>query len=118
MRAGMVRALVVAGLQTCLVAFASACTPTPERPTQPAREPSLLSKEGVAMGSSLQVSLWTADEAGAAAASDAVFAEFARLERLMSVWKDGSDVDRLNMAAGDSPFTVTPETIQVCTVAR
>jgi FAD:protein FMN transferase len=70
------------------------------------------------MGSSLQVSLWTADEAGAAAAFDAVFAEFARLDRLMSVWKEGSDVERLNMAAGDRPVSVSAETIEVLTVAR
>ena len=70
------------------------------------------------MGSSLQVSLWTADDAGAAAAFDAVFAEFDRLDRLMSVWKEGSDVQRLNMAAGDHPVSVSAETIDVLTIAR
>ena len=70
------------------------------------------------MGSSLQVWLWTADDAGAAAAFAAVFAEFDRLDRLMSVWKEGSDVERLNMAAGDRPVTVSAETIEVLTIAR
>ena len=70
------------------------------------------------MGSSLQVTLWTADETGAAPAFDAVFAEFDRLDRLMSVWKEGSDVQRLNTAAGDRPVPVSAETLEVLTIAR
>jgi FAD:protein FMN transferase len=108
--------VVAAGLQACCLL--AACTPSPERRSQAAREPTLLSKEAVAMGSSLQVSLWTADDAGAAAAFEAVFAEFDRLDRLMSVWKEGSDIQRLNTAAGDRPVTVSAETIEVLTIAR
>jgi FAD:protein FMN transferase len=70
------------------------------------------------MGSTLQVTVWTADDSGATAASDAVFAEFDRLDRLMSVWKEGSDVVRLNRAAGDHPVPVSAETLEVLTVAR
>jgi thiamine biosynthesis lipoprotein len=70
------------------------------------------------MGSTLQVTLWTADDPGAMAASEAVFAEFDRLDRLMSVWKEGSDVQRLNMAAGDRPVQVSAETLEVLTIAR
>ena len=81
------------------------------------RAPSALTREGVAMGSTLQVTLWTAGD-GAAAAFDAVFAEFDRLDRMMSVWKEGSDVQRINMAAGDHPVPVSAETIEVLTAAR
>jgi thiamine biosynthesis lipoprotein len=70
------------------------------------------------MGSSLQVTLWTADAQGAPPAFDAVFAEFDRLDRLMSVWKEGSDVQRLNAAAGLRPVPVSAETIEVLTTAR
>ena len=51
--------------------------------------------------------------AAALAAFDAVFAEFDRLDALMSVWKDGSDVLRLNAAAGVQPVPVSPDTFDV-----
>jgi thiamine biosynthesis lipoprotein len=81
-------------------------------------EPQAIVREGVTMGSSLQITLWTADEPGAERAFDAVFAEFDRLDRLMSTWKEGSDVQRLNAAAGDGPVQVSPETIEVLSTAR
>ena len=118
-------AYVAAGLQTGLIAvtlgavMAAACTRVPERDhTQTSKEPYAFAREAVTMGSSLQVTLWTADETGAAPAFDAVFAEFDRLDRLMSVWKEGSDVLRLNLAAGREPVRLSPETIEVLTVAR
>lgn len=105
--------VVVASLMTV------ACTSAPERDHTPRpTEPSAFSREHVTMGSSLQVTLWTADDAGATAAADAVFAEFDRLDRMLSVWKEGSDVVRLNAAAGREPVHVSPETIEVLTVAR
>jgi thiamine biosynthesis lipoprotein len=55
------------------------------------------------MGSSLTIMAWTADEDAANRAFDAVFAEFDRLDRLMSVWKPESDISKLNAAAGDHP---------------
>jgi len=111
---------VAAGLQACLVAvLANACAPAPERDhTRPSNAPYAFSRETVTMGSSLQVTLWTADDPGATAATDAVFADFDRLDRLMSVWKEGSDVLRLNAAAGREPVRVSPETLEVLTVAR
>ena len=38
-----------------------------------------------------------------------MFAEFDRLEALMSVWRDGSDILRLNAAAGDHAVPVSPD---------
>src|SRR5690349_6283916 len=52
------------------------------------------------MGSELQLTAWTADEASASAAFEAVFAEMQRLDDLMTTWREGSDIDRLNAAAG------------------
>ena len=72
----------------------------------------------VAMGSELRLTAWTADEPAALAAFDTVFAEFDRLESLLSIWRDGSDVQRLNAAAGLHPVTVSAETLEVLDAAR
>ena len=70
------------------------------------------------MGSELRLTAWTSDEPAALAAFDEVFADFDRLEGLLSIWRDGSDVQRLNAAAGLHPVTVSAETIDVLSVAR
>ena len=54
----------------------------------------------------------------AKSAFDAVFREFDRLDALMSVWKPGSDVLRINEAAGDHAVPVSPETREVIRTAR
>jgi len=78
----------------------------------------LVDRSFVSMGSSLQVAIWTSDEANAAAAAEQVFSEFERLESLLSIWKDGSDVVRLNAAAGRVPVAISRETIDVLAAAR
>jgi thiamine biosynthesis lipoprotein len=70
------------------------------------------------MGSSLTLTAWTADESRAVAAFDDVFAEFDRLESLLSVWQPQSDVVRLNQAAGDRPVAVNADTRAVLLAAR
>jgi thiamine biosynthesis lipoprotein len=70
------------------------------------------------MGSELRLSAWTSDEPAALAAFDEVFGEFDRLESLMSVWRDGSDVQRLNAAAGIRAVPVSPEMREVLGLAR
>ena len=72
----------------------------------------------LAMGSSLKLTVWTDDAAGARSAIDEVYQEFERLENLMSVWRAGSDVLRLNAAAGGDPVPLSPEVIEVLTLAR
>lgn len=80
--------------------------------------PHLLERVRPAMGSELRLTAWTADDVAALAAFDAVFAEFERLDALMSVWRPGSDVLRLNAAAGDRPVAVQPDVIDVLTIAQ
>jgi FAD:protein FMN transferase len=80
--------------------------------------PRLVERARPAMGSELRLTAWTTDEPAAVAGFDAVFAEFERLEALMSVWRPGSDILRLNAAAGDHPVTVSPEVVEVLAVAR
>lgn len=69
------------------------------------------------MGSQLRVLVWTTSEATAAAAIEQVFREFDRLELLLSVWKPGSDVVRINDAAGREPVAVSHDTIAVLEAA-
>jgi thiamine biosynthesis lipoprotein len=70
------------------------------------------------MGTELKVSVWTAADARADAAIAEVFGEFDRLDALMSVWKDGSDIVRLNGAAGEHAVPVSPETREVLMIAN
>jgi thiamine biosynthesis lipoprotein len=69
------------------------------------------------MGSELHLTAWTTDEAAARAAFATVFAEFDRLEALLSVWREGSDVQRLNQAAGQAPVPVHEDTRRVLQAA-
>ena len=88
------------------------------RPLAEARAPGLVERTHVTMGSELQISAWTADETASVDAFEQVFGEFDRLDRLMSVWKPGSDVERINAAAGDHPVDVSPEVLDVLRTAR
>jgi thiamine biosynthesis lipoprotein len=102
--------LIAAGLA---LAGAAACT------VEPAQNPSgLVERSRLSMGSTLKLEAWTRDRAGAEAAFNDVFAEFDRLEQMMSVWREGSDVLRLNREAGNHPVPVAPEMIEVLTQAR
>jgi FAD:protein FMN transferase len=65
------------------------------------------------MGSSVELSAWTANEAEAVAAFEGAFAEFDRLDRVLSVWKGDSDVVRVNAAAGRGPVEVSRDTLVV-----
>ena len=47
-----------------------------------------------------------------------LFAELDRLESLMSVWRPGSDIVRLNEAAGREPVVVGQDVIEALRVAR
>jgi FAD:protein FMN transferase len=83
----------------------------------PGRE-RLVQRSRASMGSELQLTAWTADEAQAVAAFDEVFGAFEHLEDLMSVWREGSDIVRLNAAAGEHPVPVSPEVREVLAVAH
>lgn len=82
------------------------------------QEPVLVSSARVAMGSELRLTAWTTDETGARDGFDAVFQEFDRLDGLLSIWRDGSEVQRINAAAGDHPVAVSPDTLAVLVAAR
>jgi thiamine biosynthesis lipoprotein len=89
--------------------LAGACAGEPAAPAAPQR----VERSRVSMGSQLTVSAWTTDEARALDSIEQVFREFDRLESLLSVWKDGSDVVRMNTNAGVAPVPVSQDTIAV-----
>jgi len=70
------------------------------------------------MGTEIALTAWTSDDSRTEAAFAAVFGEFDRLDAMMSVWTDGSDIVRLNEAAGGHPVPVSTETREVLRVAR
>ncbi len=78
----------------------------------------VIERVGVAMGSELRLTTWAEDETAARSAFDAVFTEFERLEAQMSTWRPGSDVLRINAAAGDRAVQVAPDVRDVLRVAR
>ena len=80
-------------------------------------EATLVLRSYLSMGSQLTLSAWATDEARTREVFDQVHREFDRLENLLSVWKDGSDVVRLNKNAGITPVAVSPDTIEVLRIA-
>jgi FAD:protein FMN transferase len=92
------------------------CAPPPSEHAKP--EARLIERAGLTMGTELKLTAWTSDEALARKLFDEVFKDFDRLDSLMSVWKQGSDVLRLNEAAGDHPVPVSPEVLECLRIAR
>ncbi|MEZ4366738.1 MAG: FAD:protein FMN transferase [Kofleriaceae bacterium] len=66
-----------------------------------------------AMGTTLQLTVWSDDEAEAAAGAQAVIAEFNRLDAMMTTWTPDSEVSRINAAAGKAAVKVSTETVEV-----
>jgi FAD:protein FMN transferase len=93
------------------------CSPkSSESPGKP--EARLFERAGLAMGSELKLTAWNSDEAAVQKLFADVFARFDRLESMMSVWRQGSDVLRLNAAAGEHPVPVAPEVLETLQIAQ
>lgn len=73
---------------------------------------------GKAMGTSVSIYLWTDDDAKAARAAEAVFAEMRQLDGEMTTWTPDSEVSRINAAAGLRPIEVSEETFAVIARAQ
>jgi len=61
------------------------------------------------MGTFFDIQVVGEDEASASAAIEDAFAEVARVERLISEWKEDSEISALNRSAGQGPLTVGPD---------
>lgn len=71
------------------------------------------SRTAQAMGTKISVTIWTDDEAAAAQGASAVFAEFERVDRLMTTWLPDSDISKINQAAGKLPVAVSAEVMSL-----
>ncbi|MDO4516418.1 MAG: FAD:protein FMN transferase [Bacillota bacterium] len=94
-------------LPLLLLLFAAGCGQ--EQPKEP------LSKTNLMLDTVVTISLYDDSDA---AMLDLAFDEIARLENLLSVTKEGSDLDRLNKAAGKAWVEIAPETQEVLTMAK
>lgn len=65
------------------------------------------------MGTLVEIKARGEDEAATQAAINEAFDEIARLDRLMSHWRDDSQVARINAEAGKAPVAVAPEVLEV-----
>src|SRR5207237_823523 len=72
----------------------------------------LIGRAGEAMGTVVEIKVWARDDARAREAIGRAFDEIDRIERLMTTWRDDSDISRVNAAAGIAPVVVSPETFE------
>ncbi len=89
--------------------------PAPAKPAPapaPTTPPHFVARAGEAMGTTVEIKVWTSDDDAARAAIGAGFDEIARIERLMTTWREDSDISRVNAAAGQHPVEVSPETLE------
>ena len=110
----MARLIVVLFLLPTLVA----CGRSAERAEPASGGAHLVERSRGSMGAEAHLTAWTSDDSAATAAFEAVFDEFERLESLMSVWREGSDIVRLNAAAGRASVVVSPDVMEALRVAR
>ncbi|MCU0677856.1 MAG: FAD:protein FMN transferase [Myxococcota bacterium] len=93
----------------------------PTAPDEPARPetptiPELVSRERELMGTVFVVQAQTTSELDAEAvgrAIDAGFDEMARLEEVLSEWRDTSEISRINQRAGGESLAVSPDAYAV-----
>ncbi len=116
----MLRLLAISAFLLCLgggtaVPHGQALGPSAPAPLAPAPVvPSHKVHHSVqVMGTVVDLNFWTNDDPGAAKAAKAAFAEFERVDRLMSSWLQDSDVAKINRSAGAKGIVVDPEVMQL-----
>ena len=80
--------------------------------------PHLVSKSTTAMGTQVSISVYSEDDEGAASVIDNALDEVVRIERMMTTWRDDSEISHLNAAAGKTPVVVSDETLDVLEAAQ
>lgn len=92
---------------------ASAQAPSPQAPTKPRVPDHIVHHGSQVMGTVVDLTIWTDNEAGAAEAAKAVFEEFQRVDRLMSSWLEDSAVAKINRGAGTKAIVVDEEVMKL-----
>ncbi len=80
--------------------------------------PRTVQKTETIMGTEVSVTVVAKSAKEGEASVDAALAEVKRFDRMMSLYKDDSEITRVNMAAGKNPVKVSPEMIEVEEAAR
>ncbi|MGE5173434.1 MAG: FAD:protein FMN transferase [Betaproteobacteria bacterium] len=75
--------------------------------------PKTVQKTESIMGTEVTITLVTRSAEEGEAAIDAGMAELRRLDAMMSLYKDDSEITKVNLAAGKHPVKVSPEMIEV-----
>jgi thiamine biosynthesis lipoprotein len=110
------RRTAAVGVLALACAWLGSCSKPVDGPAK--SEARLIERAGLAMGSELKLTAWSADERGAQTLFDNVFARFDRLDSMMSIWRQGSDILRLNEAAGVHPVSVAPEVLEALQIGQ
>lgn len=87
-------------------------------PTTAREAPAELRVSRVALGTLVEIVIRDPDDARARRAVEAGFTEIARLEGILSEWRDTSDVSRLDAAAAGTWVRLSPETASALREAR
>lgn len=89
--------------------------PPQDPPAAPTRAPdaALVRTQRAMMGTVYQISVASDDDEGASEAMERALDEIARLEDVLSEWRDDSEISRINANAGRAPVHVGPETLAV-----
>jgi thiamine biosynthesis lipoprotein len=75
--------------------------------------PRIVRSRRMLMGTQFDIQVAGADEAAARAAITDAFAEVARVEELLSEWRESSEISEVNRQAGGRPVEVGPELFSV-----
>ncbi|MDC0749885.1 FAD:protein FMN transferase [Polyangium mundeleinium] len=120
MRTSQVFLLGALALAACNTSSPPEPTPEPRAssatPRPPPFEPKKVTLDDKAMGTHVVITTYTTrelDEAAIRPKLDKALAEIRRLERLMTTWRDDSEISRINQAAGKQAVAVGPETFEV-----
>lgn len=76
-----------------------------------------MQKSDSIMGTEVTVTVAARSEAEGRTAIDAVLEEIRRLDRMMSLYKDDSEITRVNLSAGKQPVEASPEMIELAETA-
>jgi thiamine biosynthesis lipoprotein len=77
----------------------------------PAQGPEAVERRVVAMGTTLDVAVRLPERASALAAAQQAIEEVARVEALLTTWREGGPLDRVNRARPNAPVAASPELI-------